>query len=72
MRVGGRGVGCADLPAGGAFGEELRVGLGGLLPDLAGAVELVHGGRAEGAEDGGVDRLRWRRSGGRCRGVGWR
>ena len=46
-------VGCADLPAGGALGLELGVGLGGLRADLAGAVELVHGGGAEGAEDGG-------------------
>ena len=44
-----------NLPAGGAFGGELGVREGGLLADLAGAVELVHSGGAKCSEDGGMD-----------------
>ena len=46
----------AELEAGGAFGEESVVGEGGLLADLAGAVEFIHGGAAEGAEGCGGER----------------
>ena len=42
--------GDAGFPAGGALAEQVAVGLGELVADLGGAVELAGRGRAKGAE----------------------